>query len=227
MKDRILVFDMDGVLVDVHESYRATIGKTVEHFSGRTVSPETIQDYKNAGGWNNDWALSERILLDYGVKVAYETIVEQFNRFFLGENGRPGLILREEWIAAPGVLERLAATWDFAVFTGRLRMEAAITLDRFGTGLVFEPWVCADDLVHQKPHPEGLEMIRALEPARRMVYLGDSVDDARSARAAAVPFIGISSRRNPRHAELTRLLESEGAIAVIENLNELESVLPA
>ncbi|MCX6623235.1 MAG: HAD hydrolase-like protein [Acidobacteria bacterium] len=227
MKDRIIVFDMDGVLVDVHESYRATIGKTVEHFSGRGVSPETIQDYKNAGGWNNDWALSDRILRDYGVIVPYDTIVEQFNRFFLGENGQPGLIFQEQWIAAPGLLERLAATWDFAIFTGRLRMEAVITVDRFAGGLVFDPWVCADDVAHPKPHPEGLEMIRALNPTRRMLYLGDSVDDARSAKAAAVPFIGISSRRNPRHAELTGLLDSEGTIAVIENLNELESVLPA
>lgn len=227
MKDRILVFDMDGVLVDVHESYRATIVHTVEHFSGRTVAPETIQEYKNAGGWNNDWALSDRILRDYGVEIPYDTIVEQFNRFFLGENGQPGLIQREHWIAAPGLLERLAAQWDFAIFTGRLRMEAEITLQRFASTLTFDPWVCADDVVNAKPHPEGLEKIRAINPARRMLYLGDSIDDARSARSAAVPFIGISSHRNPRHAELSRLLEAEGAIAVIENLNELESAIPA
>ncbi|MCC7496959.1 MAG: HAD hydrolase-like protein [Bryobacterales bacterium] len=225
MKDRVIVFDMDGVLVDVHESYRATIVKTVEHFSGRTVSPRLIQDYKNAGGWNNDWALSERILSDYGVKVAYEEIVEQFNCFFLGSNGCPGLIEREQWIPAPGLMERLAANWDFAVFTGRLRMEAAITLERFARGLTFDPWMCADDVVNQKPHPEGLERIRALHPERRMVYIGDSVDDARSAKAAAVPFVGISSRRNPGHAALTGLLASEGALAVVENLNEVESVI--
>lgn len=227
MKDRILVFDMDGVLVDVHESYRAAIVQTVEHFSHREVSPETIQFYKNSGGWNNDWALSERILLDHGVKVAYEEIVERFNKFFLGENGQPGLILREQWIPAPGLMERLAARWDFAIFTGRLRMEAAITLDRFGRGLVFDPWMCADDVARQKPHPEGLEKIRQLNPDRRMVYVGDSVDDARCAKASGTPFIGVSSKRNPRRGELTGLLQSEGAIAVIENLNEVESVLPA
>ena len=32
----MLVFDMDGVLVDVTESYRETIVRTVEHFTGKT-----------------------------------------------------------------------------------------------------------------------------------------------------------------------------------------------
>ena len=32
---QMLVFDMDGVLVDVTESYRETVVKTVEHFTGR------------------------------------------------------------------------------------------------------------------------------------------------------------------------------------------------
>ena len=31
-------FDMDGVLVDVTESYRETISSTVEHFTGQTIS---------------------------------------------------------------------------------------------------------------------------------------------------------------------------------------------
>ena len=35
MSRTILVFDMDGVLVDVSESYRETIARTVEHFTGR------------------------------------------------------------------------------------------------------------------------------------------------------------------------------------------------
>ena len=62
----VLVFDMDGVLVDVAESYRETIVQTVKHFSGQMISRELIQDYKSQGGWNNDWALSRRILLDLG-----------------------------------------------------------------------------------------------------------------------------------------------------------------
>ena len=78
MVKQLLVFDMDGVLVDVSESYRETIVRTVEHFTGKRISREQIQEYKNAGGWNNDWALSQRICADLGVEVDYPTVVDVF-----------------------------------------------------------------------------------------------------------------------------------------------------
>jgi hypothetical protein len=40
MSQPILIFDMDGVLVDVTESYRETIAATVEHFTGRRPTNE-------------------------------------------------------------------------------------------------------------------------------------------------------------------------------------------
>jgi phosphoglycolate phosphatase-like HAD superfamily hydrolase len=45
------------------------------------------------------------------------------------------------------------------------------------------------------------------------------VDDARSARAAGVRFIGIAQRNS---VGLRALLEREGAAAVIENINAIE-----
>jgi HAD superfamily phosphatase len=59
--DSVIVFDMDGVLAEVTESYRESIVQTVRFFTGKTVSRDAIQDYKNQGGWNNDWALSQKI----------------------------------------------------------------------------------------------------------------------------------------------------------------------
>ena len=107
----IIVFDMDGVLVEVTASYRETIRETVRHFTGEDVSNELIQRYKNEGGWNNDWDLSHRFILDRGKKVDYKTVVDRFNRIFLGENG-DGLINREEWIPQAGFLESLRRASD-------------------------------------------------------------------------------------------------------------------
>ena len=64
--ESLIVFDMDGVLAEVTESYREAIVQTVRHFTGQTVTREKIQDYKNAGGWNNDWALSQKIASEIG-----------------------------------------------------------------------------------------------------------------------------------------------------------------
>jgi len=52
------------------------------------------------------------------------------------------------------------------------------------------------------------------------------VDDARSARAAGVPFIGIAARNHSRRDEILRLFKQEQAIAILENVNEIEGALP-
>jgi HAD superfamily phosphatase len=58
-----------------------------------------------------------------------------------------------------------------------------------------------------------------------VTYVGDTVDDARSALAAGVRFVGIAHKANPRHNEVVHLLKQNGAIAVLENVNELETAL--
>ena len=220
----MIVFDMDGVLVDVSESYRETIVQTVLHFTGQRVARERIQEYKNQGGWNNDWDLSQKMCADLGQAVEYPAIVGEFNRLFLGDAERPGLMARETWIARPGVLQRLHADFDFGIFTGRLRFEAEITLRRFASGLRFDAIVAADDVERQKPDPEGLRKIAALDQERPLLYVGDTVDDARAARAAGVPFIGVAAATHGHRAELLRLFAAEQAAHVIDNINELETL---
>jgi HAD superfamily phosphatase len=219
----LLIFDMDGVLVEVTESYRATIQATVKHFTGDEPSREEIQDWKNRGGWNDDWLLSHRMIQERGGSAGYQEVVDYFQKLFQGDN-HDGLILREQWIASNGLFQRLAERHRLAVFTGRLRWEANITLNRFHPGL-FEPVVGADDVARTKPDPEGIHKIRAMFDHGACWYVGDTVDDARAASAAGVPFIGIAARANPRYGELVRLLRAEGAVAVLDDINSMEAVL--
>jgi HAD superfamily hydrolase (TIGR01548 family) len=224
MNKDLIVFDMDGVLVDVSESYRETIRATVKHFTGRDITKELIQDYKNSGGWNNDWALSQKIIGDLGTEIEYGVVIEYFQSIFFG-SGSDGLINREKWIAEDGLLERLNQKFGFAIFTGRLRAEADVTLQRFATNLNFDVVVGDDDVSNPKPAPDGLRMIAAQFPDRKLWYIGDTVDDARSARSAGVPFIGIAERGNPRYEDVVRLLNQEKAVSVLESINQLETVL--
>jgi HAD superfamily phosphatase len=223
MSQPILVFDMDGVLVDVTDSYRETIAQTVEHFTGAKLTNQQIQEYKNQGGWNDDWKLSHHIVTTAGVAAPFEEVKAYFQSIFLG-NGSDGLMLRERWVAKPGALERLNKAFRFAVFTGRPKEEARLTLDRFAPELVFDPIVGMYDVERHKPDPDGLLRILRENSGCTLFYVGDTVDDARAARAARVPFIGIAAPSNPLYIDLVFLFQEEGAYAIVDDINYLEEV---
>jgi HAD superfamily hydrolase (TIGR01548 family) len=217
-----LVFDMDGVLAEVSESYLAAVASTVRYFTGATVSRGTIEEYKQTGGWNNDWALAHKLVTDNGrSEVTYPEIVSRFQSLFLGTDGN-GLITREKWLPADGLLPRLSQKYRLAVFTGRPRAEIDITLKRFVPEVKWDAIVADGDVAKPKPAPDGLLAIAALQPEAPLTYVGDNVDDARSARAAGVVFIGIAESHQSR---LAQLLRDEGARSVIASVNEIEGVL--
>ena len=225
MKD-LLIFDMDGVLVDVTDSYRAAIQATVKNLTGDEPSPVEIQDWKNRGGWNDDWLLSTEMIRQRGHNIPYQQVVEHFQKLFHGD-GTNGLILRERWLATEGLFDRLATNHTLAVFTGRPREEADLTLKRFGGGLTFSPIVAMEDVANHKPAPDGLLQIARENPDTKLFYVGDSIDDARSARAARVPFIGIAAPANPRYVDLAFLFQQENAYAIVDDINYLNEVFPA
>ncbi len=211
----LLVFDMDGVLVDVKESYRESIRSTVLHFTGKDAPHDVIQYYKNRGGWNNDWKLSRELCSVYGKEIAYETVVEVFNQYFFGHNGVPGLIERERWIDTNDVLARLNQRFDFAIFTGRMQEEGQITLRRFATHLNWVAVIGDDDVTQSKPHPEGLLKLKLEREVA--YYLGDTVDDAKASKAAQVPFIAITAPGGN--------FAAFAPAAFLNSINELETFL--
>jgi HAD superfamily phosphatase len=224
MNQPLLVFDMDGVLVDVTESYRETIACTVQHFTGEKPTRAQIQEYKNAGGWNDDWKLSHRMVRQAGVDAAFDDVQGHFQKLFHG-NGTDGLILRERWVARPGTLENLNRQFRFALFTGRPKWEAELTLQRFAPDLVFDPIVGMEDVENHKPAPDGLLQIRKLN--REPIYIGDTPDDARCAKAAGVRFIGIAAPSNPLYLDLVFLFQAENAFAIVDDINYLDEVFAA
>lgn len=63
MRVDAVVLDIDGVLVDVADSYRRAIIETVEHLYGATIDQNAIQAFKNAGRFNNDWEVTDAAAL--------------------------------------------------------------------------------------------------------------------------------------------------------------------
>ena len=166
-----------------------------------------------------------RSVSQHDPKAEYETVKAKFESLFWGD-GSNGLMLREKWVAREGVLESLQTKFNFAVFTGRPKPDAQLTLKRFAGVLPFDPIVGMYEVQKHKPDPEGLQQIAAANPDTKLYYIGDTVDDARCAKAAGVPFIGITSPSNSRYLDLVFLFQAENAHAIIDDINYLEEVLP-
>lgn len=220
----LIVFDMDGVLFDPTDSFRQGVIEIVRRLTGRETTHARITEIKHEGGYNDDADVALRIAREFGFETSREEIVALGERLFWGANG-DGLILRERRLFADGLLERFASRAQLAIFTGRDGAAARFSLERFCPDIDFDPIVTSDGLENLKPAPDGL--LRAIErhPGRRPVYFGDTVDDARAARAAGVPFVGVAAADAPMRAETVKRLLAEGAFEIIESVNDAERLL--
>ena len=61
----VILFDIDGVIRSVENSYRLSLKKTVFEFCGWEPSYKDIDNAKNEGIWNNDWDLSLELINRY------------------------------------------------------------------------------------------------------------------------------------------------------------------
>ena len=221
----LIVFDVDGVLVDVTNSYREAIKKTYGHFTANSLSAEEIQDAKNLGGLNNDWDLTEFLIKKAGFDILKEQIVEKFQEFYFGNNG-DGLILNEEFLIRPETLKKLSEKYDLAIFTGRPRKEAEFVLKKWNLENLFLHIIAMEDVPEgfHKPDPWGLNKIREIINPKQIYYLGDTPDDMISATAAGVKGFGVLPPQDKSDSLKSRLRQ-EGAVLVFDTAEKAVEIL--
>ncbi len=83
-----VVLDVDGVLVEVSDSYRRAILESVERVHGRTIRKEDVQQFKDAGGFNNDWELTyAAALYVLATGEGYRASIDEFTDAIAAEGG--------------------------------------------------------------------------------------------------------------------------------------------
>ncbi|MBI4743719.1 MAG: hypothetical protein HY776_02695 [Actinobacteria bacterium] len=90
-----IVLDIDGVILDVKDSFRLSISQTVQFYFSKIlnwdgnavlVTPRETQLFKRVEGFNNDWNLTFAAVLFYLYK-AYS--LKDYNLDFIRQNGEP------------------------------------------------------------------------------------------------------------------------------------------
>ncbi|MEE4311110.1 MAG: HAD-IA family hydrolase [candidate division KSB1 bacterium] len=220
-----ILFDMDGVLVDVSASYRVAIQRTVVHFSGKEICFDTISGYKNRGGLNNDWDLTGAVLKELGLYVARQEIIDRFQSYYLGENDN-GLINDEEWLPEKQLLARLEKDYALGIVTGRPRAEAEYVLKRNHAASYFSVLIAMEDtpVERGKPHPDGILLALDHLNVRSAVYLGDTIDDIMAAKAAGIMPVGVLTGHVSRDNQ-SQLFRTHGAVHTLNSVNEIAEIL--
>lgn len=198
-----LIWDMDGVLVDVTRSYREVIRRTSSKFLKRNVCEEEVNTIKNIVGFNNDWdttyALVKNIkdpnLVDKN-SIEYLKIKSVFQKFYLGTEKSPGAINEEKLLISKQELEKLLAKFKImGIVTGRPRLEAEFILEKYDLKNLFDELICMEDVKNDKPNPEGI--LKAINNLglRNTIYIGDSPSDIEASKKARIPCIYISENK--------------------------------
>ncbi len=191
-----LLFDIDGVIRDVSQSYRLAIKETVFHFIGWRPNSEAIDELKAEGNWNNDWYLSLE-LINRRKKAkglsnelpAQDKLIDVFSNFYFGgdPNGITtqwkGFILNEPLLVEKSFFEELSLkgfSWGF--LSGAEPPSAKFVLEK-RLGLKNPPLIAMGE-APEKPDPTGLIILATKLAGETLgkevgpvTYLGDTVAD--------------------------------------------------
>jgi pyrophosphatase PpaX len=175
---RTVLFDLDGTLIDsvrlILDSYHHTLAthglppRSDEEWLAGVGTPLTAQ----FAAWRDD-------------PETLQALIATYREYNLKHHDRMVTVY-------PGVVEAVRALKEDGIATGLVtsknRAGALRGLTLVQLEALMDVLVCADEVENPKPHPEPVEKAVRLLSAdpRATVYVGDSVHDMLSGRAAGV-----------------------------------------
>jgi HAD superfamily hydrolase (TIGR01548 family) len=221
---QILIFDVDGVLVDVRGSYWRSALDTVHYLTGRRVTYSELHQWKSKPGFNDDWSMVAAWVTSLGKPISYDEARYAFEKFYWGSDGKPGNVRNEKILVRPEQIEKWAQRFELNLFTGRTRQEFSFTFEGWPATRFFRAVITMDD-AKKKPDPEGLQKILCGRNSATALFVGDNIDDALAARNAGVPFVAILSPGVQLYRERAARFRELGALALLPRATELDSLL--
>ena len=203
-----VVFDIDGVIRDVGNSYRRALADTVEEYTGCLLSAPwrpsnfDIDALKREGVWNNDWEGSRELIARAwekakgdrsSLQLNFEEMVAFFQNRYRGRGNNPdawdGYINDEPLLVTSSYFDELTACgihWGF--FSGATRGSAHYIHTR--RLQLQDPILHAMEDGPEKPDPTGLFRVvtrleqRSGQAIDGVVYCGDTSSDMQALVAA-------------------------------------------
>jgi len=181
-----VVFDLDGTLVDSRDDLAAAVNHVLRSVQLAPLPVETLSGYVGDGA---------RMLMQRALGAEHQALLPRAFDAFLDYYGHH---LLDATRAYPGIADALAALRARDVALSVLTNKPVAMSRAILAGLDLASWfgdvVGGDSLPVRKPDPAGLAHLAARTgtPRERMLLVGDSPIDLRTAQAGAIGFCGVT-----------------------------------
>ncbi|WP_417767328.1 HAD family hydrolase [Stappia sp.] len=191
MTSPVLLFDLDGTLVDTSHDLAAAINAVMRAEGHDETSVERLGHLFGQGGR----AMLRRALADNGVTDPSPETIERLNRDFIACYRADIATLSRPFPGAVEALDTLhVAGWRMAVCTNKTEVVARELLIELGLIDRFRAVVGADTFA--RPKPDAMPLLGAIERSGGIVpgsvMIGDSRTDIDAARAAGLPVVAVT-----------------------------------
>ncbi|HBY86166.1 MAG TPA: phosphoglycolate phosphatase [Colwellia sp.] len=189
----VLLFDLDGTLVDSAPDLALAVNRTLEDLNKATFDQDTIHHWVGNGAKVLiERALSGSAIIDIELD---ETLTKDALTIFLAHYQQCLCIesvLYDD--VREGLLSLKSAGYRLAIITNKPAIFIQPILTGLGIDNLFELLIGGDTLAEKKPHPAQLHY--ALEQlnvtAEECVMIGDSKNDILAAKAANIDSVGLT-----------------------------------
>ncbi|MFC3725556.1 phosphoglycolate phosphatase [Neoaquamicrobium sediminum] len=197
MKRPIVVFDLDGTLVDTASDLLASLNHCLGIAGLAHAEPAQLRSFVGMGG---------RVMIERAFaaqqKSLSPTTLDKLQAAFLDHYGGniPGL--SQPYPGAVAAVERFAeAGYAAAVCTNKFEGLSKSLIDALGLSSHFSAICGQDTFAFRKPDPRHLLETIALAGCdpERAIMIGDSRTDIDTAKAAGIPVVAVDFGYTDRH----------------------------
>ena len=197
MRAPIIVFDLDGTLIDTAPDLIDSLNHVLQADGFDPVDHSLVGAHVGRGGRamiERVFALNQRRIDPALIERQHEVFLQHYTA------GIPG---RSH--PYPGVLEAIARAADagyiFAICTNKPEGMAVSLIERLGLAHLFGAICGADTFAFRKPDPRHLTetIARAGGDPERALMVGDSLTDIDTAKAAGIPVVAVDFGYTDRH----------------------------